>query len=234
MNIANKFVILPVALSNFAANAAIGTAALTVDLAGGASIPQTTAGIVLTLPAPTVSEIGQRFTIINTGTAAFVVGTTAIAPLKAQDFIWSGTAWRTVTTEVTSSGSVVATAGTNVIPTGTISAAATDFMNFTLPSAGIWEVSASVRGRILAVAGIKSLSFGLFTNANVLVANTETIIAYANQATLFETTAMLVFPVTVIASTLFKIRVWGTAPANTLAIGGDTDGRSSVNFFRIG
>lgn len=86
-------VLRTVALANFAANAAIGTAAATVNIASTISIPQTTVGITLTIPAPTNAQAGRVLSIANTGTAQLKVANQYITPGTAQGYVWSGAAW---------------------------------------------------------------------------------------------------------------------------------------------
>jgi hypothetical protein len=82
-----------VALVNFAANAALGTAAATVDIASAFTINQTTASIVVTLPAPTTTTDMQIIYIQNIGTVAITVGGSVIPASKYIAFTWNGTAW---------------------------------------------------------------------------------------------------------------------------------------------
>lgn len=82
-----------VALVNFAANAALGTAAATVDIASAFTINQTTASIVLTLPSPTTTTDMQIIYIQNIGTVSITVGGSIIPASKYITFTWNGTAW---------------------------------------------------------------------------------------------------------------------------------------------
>ena len=79
--------------TNFAANGSLGTAATTVDLFSTVLIPQTTAGIAVTLPSPTNTTAGRRLVVGNTGTASITVGGTAIPSGQSIEYVWSGTAW---------------------------------------------------------------------------------------------------------------------------------------------
>jgi hypothetical protein len=81
------------ALTNFAANAAIGTAAATVDIYTAININQTTASITLTLPNPTTATAGRIVKISNVGTVAFTVGGVTIGASQATEFFWNGSAW---------------------------------------------------------------------------------------------------------------------------------------------
>lgn len=81
------------ALTNFAANAPIGTAAATVDIYTAININQTTASITLTLPSPTTATAGRIIKISNVGSAAFTVGGVTVGATQATEFFWNGTAW---------------------------------------------------------------------------------------------------------------------------------------------
>jgi len=84
-----------IALANFAASGAIGTAATTVDTASSFVITQTTAGIALTIPSPTNTTAGDRLRIgsSSASTANITVAGAVLQPGEFQDFSWSGTAW---------------------------------------------------------------------------------------------------------------------------------------------
>ena len=82
-----------VALTNFAANAAIGTAAATVDIASVITINQTTAGIALTLPSPTQTQSGRLLIVGNIGTQSVTVGGQVINVSSGLPFVWTGAAW---------------------------------------------------------------------------------------------------------------------------------------------
>jgi hypothetical protein len=82
------------ALTNFAANAPIGTAAATVDIYTSVSVLQTTGSIVLTIPTPTTSPttvFGRVLYLSNIGTASFVVSGATISPGTTATLIWSNT-----------------------------------------------------------------------------------------------------------------------------------------------
>lgn len=93
MRVANRFVQSLVALPNFAASGAIGTAAATVDIAPGVTINQTTANVAVTLPNPTINEAGHRFIVTNTGTVAIAVAGYLVVPDRDIEFVWDGTSW---------------------------------------------------------------------------------------------------------------------------------------------
>ncbi len=86
-----------IALPNFTANAVLGTAITTVDIASTFVITQTTAGITLTLPTPTDTIAGDRLIVINSSTSTNGI-TVAGVPLAISEqamFTWSGTEWIT-------------------------------------------------------------------------------------------------------------------------------------------
>jgi hypothetical protein len=95
MNVNNKLTLGTLTLANFAANAAIGTAAATVDNFSSFDINQTTAGISLTVPAPTISEDGQLAFFSNTGTAIVTILGRQVEPLTGLGAKWDATlaAW---------------------------------------------------------------------------------------------------------------------------------------------
>lgn len=86
-------VLRAIALTNFTANGAIGTAPATVDVASTLNIPQTTAGITLTIPAPTIGVAGRMLLVNNTGNTNVTVGGKVIAPATGILYSWSGAAW---------------------------------------------------------------------------------------------------------------------------------------------
>lgn len=60
---------------------------------GFVTINQTTAGITLTLPAPTNTQAGRMLDIMNSGSQSVTVGGQLLAPGTGLCFIWTGTAW---------------------------------------------------------------------------------------------------------------------------------------------
>lgn len=108
-------------LSNFAANGAFGTAAATVDAYTSINIPQTTAGITLSIPAPTNPTAGRILKISNTGSTAFAVGAASINSAQTVEYVWNGIAWSLQTTgsgwSLTGNAGIIA--GTNFLGTTT-------------------------------------------------------------------------------------------------------------------
>ena len=80
-------------LGNFAANGDIGTAAATVDAYTSINIPQTTAGITLTIPSPTNVTVGRILKINNNGSEPFRVGAAFVEVAQSVEFVWNGSAW---------------------------------------------------------------------------------------------------------------------------------------------
>ncbi len=64
-----------VTLSNFTASASIGTASATVDVANVIAIPQTTAGVTVSLVSPTNTSVSKNVIIANTGSVPFALST---------------------------------------------------------------------------------------------------------------------------------------------------------------
>lgn len=85
-----RFILGTLPLANFSANGAIGTAAATVDIVSCLAISQTTQGITLTIPNPTVATIGQQVTVLNTGTKSVTVAGLSIGVGKLANFIFAG------------------------------------------------------------------------------------------------------------------------------------------------
>jgi hypothetical protein len=121
MKIGNKLTIGTITLTNFAANGAIGTAAATVDIASSFTINQTTAGITLTIPSPTINDIGQVLTIMNVGSVSVVINSVTVAAGRSVDVKWNGNSWANAadldsnSTAKTFYQSTALGAGTNII-----------------------------------------------------------------------------------------------------------------------
>lgn len=90
-------VLRPVTLPNFPANAPLGTAAATVDIASVISVAQATQNITLSVPTPTNAQPGRILVLRNSGTAAFAVASTAgnqkIWPGASASLTWNGVGW---------------------------------------------------------------------------------------------------------------------------------------------
>ncbi len=97
------------ALTNFAADGPIGTAAATVDIRTGFTINQTTAGRTLTIPAPTVTTAGRIVYISNIGSTSFIMHGVTVSAGANQSYIYNGTAW--APSNVAAAGAGVNTVG---------------------------------------------------------------------------------------------------------------------------
>lgn len=81
------------ALADFPAGGSIGSAATTVDAYQQFRIAQTTAGQIMSLPAPTLAADGYIVSVVNTGSASFIISGQAIAAGSAAIFHWNGVTW---------------------------------------------------------------------------------------------------------------------------------------------
>jgi hypothetical protein len=83
------------ALSDFAADGPIGTAAATVDAHTSFSINQTTGSNLraLSLPAPTSTSPSRLIYVSNIGTASFIIAGVTVPAGANAGFLWNGTAW---------------------------------------------------------------------------------------------------------------------------------------------
>ena len=97
-------------LSNFTSNSNIGTAAATVDVYTTFKIPQTTAGITLTLPAPTDGVSGHIVYVVNTGTQPFTMHGVSVTNGHAQTYVYNGSTW--TPTNIDGAGNGVTFVGT--------------------------------------------------------------------------------------------------------------------------
>lgn len=75
------------------ANAAIGTAAATVDIVSHAGVIASAAGLTLTLPAPTDARSGRDFRVTNAGTNPFTIGSKLIGANDYADFSFDTGTW---------------------------------------------------------------------------------------------------------------------------------------------
>jgi hypothetical protein len=79
------------AITNLTTGGTIGTAASTVDIFSVFTINQTTTGQTITIPAPTVTTAGYGISLLNIGTASFIVSGITIDPGQQARFIYGGT-----------------------------------------------------------------------------------------------------------------------------------------------
>lgn len=93
----DNFTFATMALGNFAAPAAIGTAAATVDIFSAFNIAQiggtAAAPIAITLPNPTNVRAGLFSRVINSGTGFLSAYGSMVSPDTYKDFMWDGNSW---------------------------------------------------------------------------------------------------------------------------------------------
>lgn len=106
-----------------------------------------------------------------------------------------------------------------------------DFMTFTLPSAGTWEVNYIVRGQGSGSGG--QLEFAIFTSANVLLADTEMMAIYL-ESTAGSGSGSGLTRITTTAAATYKVRVWNAANnGQAYAVSQSIYGKSSVAWKKI-
>lgn len=93
MRVQDNIQFATITLTNFTVNGTIGTAIATINQASCFIIPQTTANRTLTIPNPEITA-STTCRIINTGSAAFTMYNTIIAPSKFEDFNFDGVSWK--------------------------------------------------------------------------------------------------------------------------------------------
>jgi len=173
-------VLRPVALGNFAANAAIGTAAATVDVASTITINQTTANIAVTLPGPTNTQVGRIVTIANIGTVQLKVGVVYLTPGRSASFIWTGAAWSFIGNEasfinVAASRAALATDHLKTILAG--AAAITITVNINTFQYGLFRVRQSTNAGIITIAAGAGMTLvAPFSAATLGLAGADTIV----------------------------------------------------------
>ena len=235
-----------VAIGDMPVGGIISTAPLTTDINSTIEITQTTADQQMSLADPTNPTGTRLVTVINSinSTASFRMYNQELGVGVGAMFIWDGLAWH--------SASGVANVGAEfgeVIPANNAtpavgnssSATAIDYFAFTLPSAGVWAIHTTLRGLSNVPAGglAGALEGAIFTNANVLVADSEIMChAYTNTATSAPHTANHSGSATHILKTngvtTYKIRVWNnTNTGNTSAVGNNPNGQCKVTFVKI-
>ncbi|MDB5182188.1 MAG: exported protein of unknown function, partial [Candidatus Saccharibacteria bacterium] len=153
-----------VALSNFTASAAIGTAAATVNVATAFTVNQTTASIILTLPSPTTTTAGRIVYVSNIGTASFTMYNVVVSPGTTATYLWNGTAW-------TSAG--IDGSGANYIQN---QSGSTQTGNFKISGTG---VAATLHAATFDAASVSALNIGT-TNANAIIIGNTTNTATAS------------------------------------------------------
>jgi hypothetical protein len=122
-----KTAMLPIA--NLATGGNIGTAAVTVDIASAFELTQTTAGQVVTLPAPTDTVAGDRVILKSAAasTASFTVYGVNVDAGEWVEIFWNGTVWTTAVDDGRNQGARVLVAS---VPAGNFNVT----HNFAMPA----------------------------------------------------------------------------------------------------
>ena len=97
MTISDIFKLQRLNLPNFATGGPLGTAAATVDTAAAFSIDQTTAGVTVTLPRPTVDFDANFLGIQNIGTASITIDQTKVKAGEYMLFSFAFDKWLPIT-----------------------------------------------------------------------------------------------------------------------------------------
>ena len=127
-----------------------------------------------------------------------------------------------------------------VVITGTTAATALTAMSITLPSAGTYQISYTVRGNNTG-AGAAGVVAGLFTTANTtftgatggtLVANSEVKAIYFAGTLGIQASVTGSIIVSVLAATTYVVGVWGDG-GTTVTAQSDSNGRSSVTYVQL-
>ena len=234
-------------------------AVLSTDGAGIMSWTNTVAATATQEFVTTAAGAGQTFTLsntnlTNTNSSVYVNGVLIRAGASNQYTI-SGTtltvsrvlAIGDVITVGAIPGAVVAasnvalTFGSFIPPAASINitvavgtstpATAVTLMQFTLPSAGTWEVMYQVRGFFGATSG----SVGIFTGATggTVVDGSQTFAAFPGGGACATTFVSRVF-ITTTGSALYSVRGWNTGAGNwTAMLNSTTDGASTVTWVKI-
>lgn len=201
-----------VTLGNFATGGVVGTAAATVDVANNLNIAQTTTLQTLTLPSPTTTTAGKLVTVSNTGSASFTMyGSQIASGTYSSGFVWTGTAWQ----PLNAANNVASDYGENngITANQTLTTTIADIAgsSFTLPSAGVWEVSYNIYARQTNTATYGSVV--LTDSANSIVPNSTLQISSQLAAVSFtETGFTQTVRITTTGSATYKLR--GVAAAN--------------------
>jgi hypothetical protein len=121
--------------------------------------------------------------------------------------------------------------GSGVNATGNSSSNATDWVSINLPSAGTYRISAVVRAS--GVANLGGLGYALYTNANALIANTETLAVYSASSS-DQNTGTSEWIYTATGAETMKVRFWNIGNATGAGIISSADGRSYVTYELLG
>lgn len=171
----------------------------------GYNVTQTTSGQSVSLPSPTTTTVNRIIYVNNTGTAAFQINGFTVSAGQSQAFIWNGTAWSNFSNNTNQN--VISEYGENnsIVHGSTFTTTLADISgsNFTLPSAGTWEVYYSVHGRNSAVA-ISDISIYDSNNNLVPTSTSESTTYTAGYADGYQQSGKVI--ITTTAATSYKLR----------------------------
>lgn len=215
---------LPLNLSDFTANSAIGTANATVDLQiNQITLNQTTASISLTVPAVTTTTDYKVIDFQNIGTVSVILSFFggASSALPAQGTIraaWNGVNWAIVNNAVTNAefSESILTAAQGI--GGSTVATSALLQAFSIPSAGTWEITTRYAFNASAFTGNPhNATIGLFLAATptVVITGTERNVSrYAApaspQPSVEQSTKTHVFTFVATGPTNLQIRSWSS------------------------
>ena len=111
----------------------------------------------------------------------------------------------------------------------TTTVAPQDYITFTLPTVGVWEIETTIRSSTVTTGG---LSFFLSDNSNTTLANSEGKSTFAN-STNTQGSGSTTYRITVtVPNSIYKVRVFSDGTVGS-ATNSDPNGRSSVKYKKI-
>jgi hypothetical protein len=153
-----------VTLSNISSNSSL-TASTSVDIAEVIAIPQTTTGITITIPNPTVTSRVRKVLIINTGTIGFYLSTgQLVVPGKWVELYWSIAlaGWESNVGETKAYSQTTAYQAFDRVVMGTVEA----YANSSIPANTVFQWGSSGATWSPVLPGHLSWS-GIWTSGNV-------------------------------------------------------------------
>lgn len=243
----------PLNLPDFTASGAIGSAASTVDTnINQVTLNQTTASISLTVPAVTIATNYKVVDFQNIGTASLILsffgGTNANVPAKSTiRAAWNGVNWVIASAAAPLAEVGQATVASSIaVNSGSANSAGTAVLitSFTLPSAGIWDVTVDLSGNN---GNYSTGGTPTDLRAAVYLASTPTTIlgneyqinvcraqaAGSSQVIGFGQTSRT-FRITTTASTAYQIRAWATGiTGSSIEPTSGGNGTSQVNWVKV-
>jgi hypothetical protein len=206
----------------------------------------TAPNLTISLPTPTVADFGKAITLRNTGSNPFTVALTggtlnsAVGLIMNPGSIWTFEAQTLTTANVSATNAAQSVLAEDVAPvylasTFTIlvgntspATASADILTITVPSAGQWAIKAVVRGLVQIS---KTISYGLFDSANILIPNTETLVS--NPTAISQASGTNIFYLNTTGPTTYKLKAWDASAAGTGQILSNADGKTSLTASKI-